>query len=59
METQTVQEFHVTYFDGRLVRTETFDDQASAQRFANARCASEDDWAVVDAVEVARVRIAA
>lgn len=49
----------MTYFDGRLVRTETFDDQASAQRFANARCAGEDDWAVVDAVEVARVRMAA
>jgi hypothetical protein len=61
MESQLVQEFHVTYFDadcGRA-RSETFDTLAEAERFASRHCAGEDSWAVVDAVPVQQVRIAA
>jgi len=61
METQPVEEFHVTYFDadcGRA-RAEVFDTLAEAERFASRHCAGEDSWAVVDAVPVQQVRIAA
>jgi hypothetical protein len=61
MENQTVQEFHVTYFDadcGRS-RAEIFGTLVEAQRFANRHCSGEDSWAVIDAVTVEPVRIAA
>lgn len=61
MENQTVQEFHVTYFDadcGRA-RTEVFESPAAAERFASRHCGDEDSWAVVDAVAVDQVRLAA
>ncbi|WP_457965691.1 hypothetical protein M1E17_04280 [Arthrobacter sp. D1-29] len=61
METQLVQEFHVTYFDadcGRI-RAETFDTLKQAERFAGRNCTGEDSWAVVDAVAVEQIRLAA
>jgi 3-methyladenine DNA glycosylase AlkD len=61
METQLVQEFHVTYFDadcGRI-RAETFDTLEEAERFASRNCTGEDSWAVVDAVAMEQVRLAA
>lgn len=57
----TVQEFHVTYFDadcGR-VRSEAFDTMAEAQRFADRHCAGEDSWAVIDAVSAEPAKLAA
>lgn len=61
METQTVQEFHVTYFDADCGRTraEVFDTLAGARRFADRNSTGEDGWAVVDAVTVEQVRLAA
>jgi hypothetical protein len=53
--------FEVTYLDadcGR-VRTEIFDDEAAAERFANRNVANEDGWAVVDPVPLRRGRAAA
>ena len=49
---ETNQYFEVTYLDtdcGRI-RTEAFDDAAEAERFASRRIASEDGWAIIDAV---------
>jgi len=57
----TVQEFHVTYFDadcGRA-RSESFDTMVEAQRFADRQCSGEDGWAVIDAASVEPVRVAA
>jgi hypothetical protein len=53
--------FAVTYLDtdcGRI-RTESFDDAAAADRFANRCVAGEDGWAVVDAIRVKERRAAA
>lgn len=61
METQLVQEFHVTYFDadcGRI-RAESFDTREEAARFADRTCTGEDSWAVIDAVAIEQARIAA
>lgn len=58
---ETNQYFEVTYLDAECgrIRTETFDDAAAAERFANRRLADEDGWAVIDAVPVAQGRKAA
>jgi hypothetical protein len=55
------QEFHVTYYDSDCghARTEVFDDVAAAERFASRVVRDEDDWAVVDAVQLQEGRIAA
>lgn len=61
MESQLVQEFHVTYFDadcGRI-RAETFDTREAAERFANRSCTGEESWAVIDAVAMGQAQIAA
>lgn len=54
---ETNQYFEVTYLDtecGRI-RSETFEDAAAAERFANRRITGETGWAVIDAVpKVAR-----
>jgi hypothetical protein len=53
--------FAVTYLDtdcGRI-RTESFDDAASADRFASRCVAGEDGWAVVDAIPAKERRAAA
>ena len=53
--------FVVTYLDidcGRI-RTESFDDAASADRFASRCVAGEDGWAVVDAIPAKERRAAA
>ena len=53
--------FEVTYWDadcGR-VRSEIFDDEAAAERFASRNAAEEDGWAVVDPVPLQRGRAAA
>lgn len=55
------REFHVTYFDTDcgLIRTETFDTQPEAERFASRRVSDEDGWAVIDAVPAEQGRLAA
>jgi hypothetical protein len=53
--------FTVTYLDtdcGRI-RTESFDDAAAADRFANRCIAGEEGWAVVDAIPAKEHRAAA
>lgn len=53
--------FEVTYWDadcGR-VRTEVFDEEAAAERFASRKAADEDGWAVVDPVVLRQGRAAA
>jgi hypothetical protein len=60
---QHAEDLHweVTYLDtdcGR-VRTETFDDATSAERFARRRLLDEDGWAIVDAVHPRQARAAA
>jgi hypothetical protein len=65
---QTVDEAHdgepcftVTYLDadcGRI-RSESFDDAAAADRFANRCISGEDGWAVVDAIPAKERRAAA
>ena len=60
-EHATVQHWEVTYLDtdcGRI-RTETFDDAASAERFACRRIQDEEGWAIVDAVQPREGRAAA
>jgi hypothetical protein len=57
----TVQEFHVTYFDadcGRI-RNESFDSRPDAERFASRQCAGEQSWAVIDEIAIEQARIAA
>ncbi|MGZ4662330.1 MAG: hypothetical protein ACXVYB_13735, partial [Arthrobacter sp.] len=54
-------EFHVTYVDadcGRI-RTEAFETEAEAQRFASRVVLDEDGWAVIDAVTLRQGRLAA
>ena len=53
--------FAVTYLDtdcGRI-RTESFDDAAAADSFANRCIAGEEGWAVVDAIPAKEHRAAA
>jgi hypothetical protein len=53
--------FQVTYLDadcGRI-RTESFDDEAAADRFASRCVAGEEGWAVVDAILAKERRAAA
>ncbi|WP_427173580.1 hypothetical protein [Arthrobacter sp. 92] len=54
-------EFHVTYIDsdGGRIRTEAFETEAEAQRFASRMVLDEDGWALVDAVTVRQGRLAA
>ncbi|HET8878227.1 MAG TPA: hypothetical protein VFN00_02150 [Arthrobacter sp.] len=51
----------MTYLDGDSgrIRTESFDDEASAERFACRWVRDEDSWAVVDAVRPRQGRAAA
>ena len=53
--------WEVTYLDGDSgrIRTESFDDEASAERFACRWVRDEDSWAVVDAVRPRQGRAAA
>ncbi|MEC5193211.1 MULTISPECIES: hypothetical protein [unclassified Arthrobacter] len=58
---ETTQYFEVTYLDtdcGRI-RTETFDDLATAERFASRQTAEEHGWAIVDSVPAKEARKAA
>jgi hypothetical protein len=53
--------FTVTYLDtdcGRI-RSESFDDAAAADRFANRCVTGEDGWAVVDVIPAKERRAAA
>jgi hypothetical protein len=55
------QHWEVTYLDtdcGR-VRTESFDDALSAERFACRHAHDENGWAVVDVVRLSEGRAAA
>ncbi|MEW1784914.1 hypothetical protein AB0305_22290, partial [Arthrobacter sp. NPDC080086] len=47
--------WEVTYLDGDCgrIRTESFDDAASAERFACRQVRDEDGWAVIDVVRPA------
>jgi hypothetical protein len=58
---ETNQYFEVTYLDAECgrIRTETFDDAAAAERFANRRIADEDGWAIIDMVPAAQSQKAA
>lgn len=58
---EEVTYYEVTYWDadcGRA-RTEVFDDERAAERFASRNAFSEDGWAVVDPVVLRRGRAAA
>ncbi|MDJ0320453.1 hypothetical protein [Pseudarthrobacter sp. PS3-L1] len=47
------REFHVTFFDpgcGRI-QHEIFATLATAERFADSQCSSEDAWSTVDVVD--------
>ena len=61
VQQSAVKHWEVTYLDtecGR-VRTDSFDDAATAERFASRRVRDEDGWAVVDAVRPRQGRAAA
>jgi len=53
--------WEVTYLDGDCgrIRIESFDDAASAERFACRQVRDEDGWAVIDVVRPAAARAAA
>lgn len=60
-EQSSAQHWEVTYLDtdcGR-VRTESFDDALSAERFACRHARDEDGWAMVDAIRPREGRAAA
>ncbi|WP_426998227.1 hypothetical protein [Pseudarthrobacter sp. N5] len=60
-EAAAQQEIHVTYFDsdcGRI-RTEIFDDAASAEHFASRTVSNEQEWVTIDFVAPLRDRLAA